>query len=183
MKKRLMLGVVALGTTLLLMGCPKHDTAASHVDLSSPSKTVTLVTPIHFAKDSGVRPAIKAECKLPEKLERFIRQSSAKQNILVKTSDGPANQIQGQVLSIEITQAFGPGGGAYSGAKSVTIGGKLTDGDKVLGTLTARRISGGGAFASFKGTCDILGRDVETLGSDVATFLISPSKGARLGNI
>lgn len=183
MKKRLLLGVALLGSTLLLMGCPKHDSAASHVDLSNPSKTVTLVTPIQFAKDSGVRPAIQAECRLPEKLERFIKKASAQQNILVKTGSGPAEQIQGQVLSIEITRAFGPGGGAYSGAKSVTIGGKLTEGNKVLGTLTARRISGGGAFASFKGTCDILGRDVETLGSDVATFLISPAKGARLGNI
>jgi hypothetical protein len=183
MTNRILLGTL-VAASLLLLGCPKNEPSPEeNTDLSDPSRVVTLVSPIEFAEDSRVRDAIRAECRLPQKLERFIKQFSAEQNIAVNSSNKPADQIQGEVLVVEIVSAFGPGGGAYSGGKSVTIEAKLTDGDQALGDLEARRVSGGGAFAAFKGTCDILGRNVRTLGSDVATFLVSPHEGARMGNL
>lgn len=183
MKNRILLSVL-VAAALALGACKKNEPApADTVDLSNPAKVVTLVSPIPFAEDARVREAIRAECNLQQKLERFIKQFSAQQNIAVNASNKPADQIAGKVLEVEIVSAFGPGGGAFSGGKSVTIEARLTEGGQVLGTLEARRISGGGAFAVFKGTCDILGRDVETLGEDVATFLVSPYEGARMGNL
>ncbi len=171
---------------LLLAACagksPEPESDASG-EVTNPTKRVTLITPIPFAESAEVRQGIRDECRLQEKLAGFIQQFSAEENIKVETSSGPAASVAGQVLEVRITGVYAPGGGAFSGGKSVTVKGELTENGQALGDFKARRISSGGAFAIFKGTCDIVGRDVETLGSDIAGFLADPSDGARMGNI
>ncbi len=185
MRKILSTSLLAVAA-LLLAACagksPEPDTGASS-DVSNPSKRVTLITPIPFAESAEVREDIRDECRLQEKLAGFIKQFSAEENIQVRMSSGPAASVDGQVLQVSITDVYAPGGGAFSGGKSVTVKGALTENGQSLGSFKARRISGGGPFAVFKGTCDIVGRDVETLGSDIAGFLANPTDGARMGNI
>jgi len=48
--------------------------------------------------------------------------------------------------------------------------------------FTASRVSGGGAFGGFKGSCSVLGRTVKILGSDVSLWLLHPVDGAHLGD-
>jgi hypothetical protein len=86
------------------------------------------------------------------------------------------------VLTIEIVNVHGTGGGAYSGAKSVVIEGTLQENGKVIGTFEGSRYSGGGFWGGFKGTCSILGRCVKALGNDVAIWMENPYKGAKLGD-
>jgi len=178
--------IIALAAlAMALTGCAQRGPGgtAAVAKPDHPSKTVTLKTPVVYADSAHVRQAVRRECRLPQKLERFIKHYAAERNIQVDTSREPADQIQGQVLDVRITRVYAPGGGAFSGGKSVTIAGDLTENGKTLGDFKARRISGGGAFAAFKGTCDIAGRDVETLGKDVSTFLATPTEGARMGNM
>ena len=107
---------------------------------------------------------MKDECKLDTRLPGFIQDYAKKQNISVEIGSGTG----GRVLEIEFVDILGSSGGAWSGSKSVTVKGKLTESGKVIGTFTARRASGGGMFAAYKGTCSILGRCIKTLGKDIA---------------
>jgi hypothetical protein len=86
------------------------------------------------------------------------------------------------VLILEIVSAVGGGGGAWSGPKSVTVKGELREDGKVIGSFTASRFSGGGAWGGFKGTCSIFGRCIKVLGEDIAAWLKKPTMNAALGN-
>ena len=196
MTRKLTLCVV-LGLALALAGCARNRAAPASESAestqatsessettsapSNPSQEVTLVTPIPFA--APVRDAIKDECRLRPKLEQFIKEYGASADIAVATSQEAPEQIPGRVLVVRITDVYAPGGGAFSGGKAVTIEGELLEDGQRIGSLRARRLSGGGAFAAFKSTCDILGRDVKTLGSDVSNFLLDPKEGVRMGNL
>ncbi len=93
-----------------------------------------------------------------------------------------SDSTEGRVLHIEIVNVIGTGGGAWSGAKSVTVEGKLTENGEVIGTFTSSRYSGGGAFGGYKGTCSILGRCIKAMGSDIAKWLANPTMDAKLGD-
>lgn len=134
-----------------------------------------------FNASSGANDNVKAECELPQKLSTFIKDNAKGSYDEVNVGDAAAGA--GRTLKIEFTNVLGVGGGAWSGPKSVTIQGTLTEGDKVIGTFLGRRTSTGGAFGGFKGTCAIIGRCVKTLGSDVGNWLKSPSMDGKLGEM
>lgn len=141
-----------------------------------------VIKEITFAKGAYIRDAVRNECHLPDKLAHFVEQYSADQyaGTITDASVAPADA---QILSIEIESATGGGGGAWSGGKAVMINVKLTQNGKQLGDFKGRRFSGGGAFATFKGTCSILGRCVKALGRDVSEWLQHPAKGSVLGDM
>jgi hypothetical protein len=86
------------------------------------------------------------------------------------------------VLELTISQVHAPGGGAFSGAKSMTVKGVLRDNGKEIGSFTATRYSGGGVFGGYKGTCAIVGRCAKAIGKDIAQWLEDPKKGSELGD-
>ena len=143
----------------------------------------TLVLPkkVAFAKGLDVRDAVRNECSLEEKIVKFIKEYS-KGNYANIVYEKPSSGDY-HILSAEIIEVLGAGGGAWSGAKSVKIKGDLKDkSGRVLGTFEAGRYSGGGAFAGYKGTCSILGRCTKAIGKDVASWLVDPTTDARLGD-
>ena len=143
----------------------------------------TLYMPLKFsyAATSNARQAIRDECHLESKLAHFVQQYAGGVFDQIKTADSaPA---KGKYLKVEITNIHAPGGGAFSGSKSVMVRGSLLADGKTKASFQGMRISGGGAFAAFKGTCDILGRDVKALGQDIAIWLQNPVDGARLGDL
>lgn len=142
-----------------------------------------LVVPkkIAFGKDCNVRDKVRNECKLEEKTLKFIKQFNRGDYSDVVTEKPASGNYH--VLSAEIVQVQGAGGGAWSGAKSMKVAGKLTDKNgKVLGNFEAGRYSGGGAFAGYKGTCSILGRCTKAIGKDIGIWLSSPAKDSKLGD-
>jgi len=167
-----------------LSGCAKNGTTPSQpIAQTGHTGTGTLVIkPIAFREDAYIRDAVKQECNLDGKLSQFIKESAAGQyaNIVSDANAGPADA---QVLTVQIEEVEGSGGGAWSGAKVVLIKGSLTQNGKTLGDFKARRYSGGGMFGAYKGTCAILGRCVKTLGKDVATWLAHPTSQAVLGDL
>ena len=160
---------LALALSLAVSG-----TALAESVLHMPSK-------VDFAESAVVPQAVQTECALPFKMAQFIEQYSLNHFDHVKTVE--AAPAKGQYLKVEIAHVEGAGGGAWSGAKSVTLRGSLIKDGKPGASFMARRVSGGGAFGGFKGTCDILGRNLQTLGQDVANWLSNPVDGARLGNL
>ncbi len=141
---------------------------------------VTISQELEFTETSGASDNVKAECTLQTRLPQFIKDYAKKMNVVL--AEDLSDSTEGRVLHIEIVNVLGTSGGAWSGAKSVTVEGKLTENGEVIGTFTARRYSGGGFGAGFKGTCSILGRCIKAIGSDIAKWLANPTMDARLGS-
>ncbi|MDH3352157.1 MAG: hypothetical protein OEM60_06710 [Gammaproteobacteria bacterium] len=167
--RQILLAGVSITFTLISM-------AASAEDLS-----YTLVSPVPFAENSGASSDVKGSCSLETRLPTFI-EDAAKRGVKVVISPDPGEDVAGKVLYLEFTNVLGTGGGAWSGPKSVTVRGELKENGELIGSFTASRYSSGGAFAGFKGTCDILGRCIKTLGKDIADWLKKPTMNAMLGN-
>ena len=143
--------------------------------------SVTVISPVPFAEGSGASSNVKAECTLDTRLPQFI-EAAAKRGVQVVVGEDPGEGADGKILYLEFTNVVGAGGGAWSGAKSVTVRGTLKENGEVIGSFIASRYSGGGAFGGYKGTCSILGRCIKAIGKDVAAWLKNPTMDARLGN-
>lgn len=166
---------------LLLTACKATHQSSKIVEHTGTE--ILVIDKIDFAKDLPVRQAVRDECRLPEKLTSFIDQYAANQySQILSNTDISTVPVGTQILKITITNVVGAKGGAWSGGKTVAIEGKLLKDGKILGDFKARRISGGGMFAAYKGTCSILGRCVKALGKDVAEWLKVPTKNAVLGD-
>ncbi len=144
--------------------------------------SITIAKQAPYAQNMSVPDAVRAECDLPGKVPVFVKEFADKSYGKVVLADGVSAKTPGQALSLSITGLTGTGGGAYSGAKHVTVQGTLWESGKIKGTFTATRYSGGGAFGGMKGTCSILGRCVKSIGKDVGEWLLAPKMNARLGD-
>ncbi len=138
---------------------------------------VKVLRTIPYHEHSGASPAVIGECKLETKVPHFLNAYSD----MVELVDAKPGK-SGRVLELTITEVYAPGGGAWSGPKSMTVKGVLRQNGAEVGNFTARRYSGGGMFAAYKGTCSIVGRCAKAIGKDIAQWLRSPSKDARLGD-
>jgi len=149
-------------------------------DLNLEGKTVYIKSIIPYSATAPIAPNIKAECIIDQQLSEFILKSAQASglNVVVKNDIGK-NDIQ---LKVEIVDAVSRGGAFRGHNKYVTISGALVQGDKVYQTFKAARISGGGFWGAYKGSCAVLGRTVEALGKDTAVWLSSPMDGAKLGD-
>ncbi|MEM8547212.1 MAG: hypothetical protein AAGF46_03525 [Pseudomonadota bacterium] len=143
------------------------------------AQTVTIPSYVEFAPGVDVTAAVRDECQLQTKLQDFIVQYGKGMDIVL--SDNPEG-AEGRYVMLEYTHVVGFGGGTWSGAKSLLVSGEVFEGGKLIGSFTALRYSGGGAFGNFKGTCAILGRCAKALGKDIARFLKNPVIGAKLGD-
>ncbi|MGH8550052.1 MAG: hypothetical protein ACRERU_15915 [Methylococcales bacterium] len=137
---------------------------------------------IPFSADASVRQEVRDECQLPGKLSQFIKEYASNYSSHLYSDSTKASK-GAQILIVEIYDAMGGGGGAWSGGKSVSIRGTLEQDGQIIGSFKGRRFSGGGVFAGYKGTCSIMGRCVKALGRDVAEWLRHPSQNAVLGDM
>ncbi len=139
---------------------------------------VTISLPLEFTETSGVSDEVKAECSLPSELAYSIKPYAAKKMNVVVAED-VSDSTEGWVLHMEIVNVIGVGGGVWSGAKSVTVQGKLTENGEVIGTFIAKRATRN--MFSSQGTCSMLGRCMEAIGKDIAKWLKNPTMDAKLG--
>lgn len=147
--------------------------------LPAAAETVKIQRSIPFASTAQVPAAVKDSCQLQTKVPAFVKEAAGGSVELV---DGPLNRKVGRVLEMQITDVHAPGGGAFSGPKWMSVKGELYDRGKQIGSFRAKRFTGGGAFAAFKGTCSIIGRCSKALGQDIATWLAAPTQNAEIGD-
>ena len=140
-----------------------------------------VVAPIPFAEGSGASDKVKDECTLDTRLPQFIAEAAGR-GVKVVVGPAPEEGAVGKFLYIEFTHVLGPGGGAWSGPKSVSVKGELIENGEVIGSFIGSRYSTGGAFGGYKGTCSILGRCIKALGKAIAGWLKSPTMDAALGD-
>ena len=135
-----------------------------------------------YEKGVPVPDAVRAECGLEGKVVEFVQSAVTPGFDKVVLVDDASKAGAGKSLAMKITGITGTAGGAWSGAKFVTINGTLREQGKVIGTFRATRLSGGGAFGGYKGTCSILGRCAKALSDDVVKWLGAPTMNAKLGD-
>jgi len=108
------------------------------------AQTVQVPRSIPFAENADVREKVKDECALQTKIPTFLAEFSDS----VELVDG-APATSGRSLQIEITAVHAPGGGAFSGPKSVSVKGTLMEDGQEIGDFRATRYSGGGVFGGY----------------------------------
>ena len=142
--------------------------------------TVQVQDPVPFSDSAYIADNIKAECPMGAHLATALGSNAGKFGNTIEFS-GELGE-QGRVLKLELVEAQSAGN-AFSGHfKSATVRGVLLDDGQKVATVTARRVSRGGAFGGFKGSCDVLGRVVTAIGSDLAEWLANPTDNAKLGD-
>ena len=111
-------------------------------------------------------------------MPKYLKDYAKKHTEVVFTTE-PLESAAGKVLYLEFEHVFAPGGGGYSGAKSVSVVGELRENGEVIASLTADRAA---LFGITPGTCSMLKRAVKKLGQDIGNWLKEPTLDAMLGN-
>jgi len=141
--------------------------------------TVTIAKSIAFAADSGASEDVIAECKMQTRLPEAIKKEG-KRKVDIEISKESLENAEGKVLHMEFTNVFAPGGGLYSGSKSVILAGELKENGETIGSMTLRRHS---MLGMMPGTCSIMKRIVKKMGEDVAVWLVEPGMDDELGDL
>lgn len=149
-------------------------------NIETQGKTIYIKSITPYAKGNRIAENIKQECHINQQLAEFIQKYSEAKGLTVKFKDKiDANDLY---LDVRIDDAISQGGAFRGHNKFTAISGTLVQGKKSFGSFQAARVSGGGMWGGYKGSCSVLGRTVDTLGKDVSAWLYSPINGARLGD-
>jgi hypothetical protein len=141
--------------------------------VASPDPAVLNLSRATFAEHSGVTEAVLGECTLDRQIPEQIARRTPVTVVLAETPDGGA-----RVLHLIVTEIVAPGGGAWSGPKSITLHGDLIEGGAIVASFDDRRTTTRGG-----GTCDMLGYIVAALADDIRPWLAAPTLNASLGEL
>lgn len=156
--------------------------AALMVAGSASAQAVQVQKPVPYSEDGDIADNIKQECKLDAQLADFIAEYGKENGIDVVFSDGPVDRAAPRALDVRITNAISMGNAWIGHQKGTTVAGTLYENGEKVASFKARRHSMGGMFAGYKGSCSVLGRTVDAIGEDIATWLKAPVDGANLGD-
>ncbi len=148
--------------------------------VASPARaeTVTIAQSTPFSETSGVSDNVKNECDIQGRLPKYIKSYAKKHTDVVFTTES-LDSVDGKTLYLEFEHVYAPGGGGYSGAKSVSVTGELKDNGEVIASLTADRAA---LFGMTPGTCSMLKRVAKKLGQDIGNWLKAPEMDSMLGD-
>ncbi len=148
--------------------------------VASPARaeTVTISQSTPFSETSGASDKVKQECDIQGRLPKYIKSYAKKHTDVVFTTES-LDSVDGKTLYLEFEHVFAPGGGGYSGAKSVSVTGELKDNGEVIASLTADRAA---LFGMTPGTCSMLKRVAKKLGQDIGKWLKAPEMDSMLGD-
>ncbi|MBV8047709.1 MAG: hypothetical protein JO171_11180 [Paludibacterium sp.] len=134
-----------------------------------------LETPVAYTPDATVVDAVKAECKVEDMLAQDVGGALAKDNDGAGTIDAKADASGKTVLRLRISFVMGVLGGGWTGPKAITVKPQLFENGKMTREGKLTRWSTGGAFAAFKGTCDILKRCSKQIADDMVEWVKDPT--------
>lgn len=140
--------------------------------------TLTIPKKIAFdKKDTHVPDSVQRECDLEFQSSDMIRDAVKGSFDKVVQADHVSSKTPGMALNASITGLLAPGGGPFSGPKSVTITGTLWNNGKEVGSFKDERHTTRG-----HGTCGMLLRDAKEISEDIAKWLKDPKPDSRLGD-
>lgn len=130
---------------------------------------------IPYENPDRIDSRITAECKnLGENFSAAIDKYGKEYGLDVVRSAGDISKNEAYA-NVRIVSAISIGNAFTGHRKSVSVEAIFYKNGAELGKKLLTRDSGGGAFAGFKSSCDVLDRTVNTLGSDVVKWLKSVS--------
>lgn len=177
----------ALITVIMMTACggggsetvqPAEQTQPRKVN---PRQAIWIPSEILFKKDANIAVNIKTECGLPDKFSSYIKLASDKVNVPVFRATKGAD-INKDRLVIEITEAVSSGNAFIGHRKYAKAVGTLYKNGKNMGSFTSARVTGGGMWGGFKGSCQVLERAMKVMASDIANWMTNPANGAILGD-
>lgn len=165
--------LLGLSLLILLTACGGRNAAptASGEKLQSTVK-IYIDNEIPYHDPMIIATNIKKECStLGTALSDYVKKYSNEYNIDVIQVSDLASVTNGYVLDLKIRNALSAGN-AWSGhKKQVLISAELLKDGNKINVFTGSRDSMGGFWGGFKGSCSVLDRTVNTLGSDTAIWL------------
>ena len=173
--------VISALLVVFMIGCGGNNPKKPTVKVN-PKTAIKIQTIIPFQKGVPIAANIKNECKLQAQLSDFITAYSVGEGVGVIQKKKVSKRSKGKNLVVTITNAISSGNAFIGHRKYTSIKGTLYNNGKKKGSFTAARLSGGGAFGGWKGSCSVLGRTIKILGSDVSKWLKKPVNGAHLGD-
>lgn len=146
---------------------------------ASAAERLYLQTPVQFAPGTFAPQAVRNQCELERHLVDDVSTRVSKHYGRVELATSSDDVGNDKVIKITITNAWGAGGGGWSGPKSLEVLAELTQGGSRLSSASFRR-STMGLGGIFSGTCPMFHKVTKELGADVADWLKdgAPSKGA-----
>jgi len=144
---------------------------------ASAADRLYLQTPVQIASGAFVPQNVKSECELEKHLVDDASSQIGKRYGRVELAGSHDDVGNDKVVKITITNAWGAGGGGWSGPKSLQVLAELKQGDTTLSSASFRRTT---AVGMFRGTCGMFHKVTRELGEDVAEWLKdgAPSKAA-----
>lgn len=140
-----------------------------------------LQSPAPHERNAYSREKVRLECMIEERVPQFIKERIKDQFGEIIETPTLDSATKEKTLSITVTGVYAAGGGGWSGPKSVTLKGVLTDNGKVVGSFEGNRTASGGPFSA--GTCRMLENCVAALSKDIARWLRNPTMDAKLGEL
>lgn len=147
-----------------------------------PRPTLGIVTAVGFAPGAEVSDEVVDDCEIqPQIIEELVDEAERDFSItLLPGHEG----VMTRALVLRFARVQAAGGGVVSGAKSVTLEGRLLEGGAVVASFTAQRTTiNGYAGGYYRGTCDLVENVLEELAEDITEWLRQPTLGALLGEL
>jgi hypothetical protein len=126
---------------------------------------LSMVTPIHYASDAAARGIVRENCELEKAVESDMLAALRAHG---RTVDVTAASAAGRSLEVSIERVEGLGGGAATGAKSLSLRARLLVDGKVVHSTMSGYASKGFPIGT---TCAALHRDSSKISEELARWL------------
>jgi hypothetical protein len=127
-------------------------------------------TPVQYGPNTFAPQSVRNECELERHLLDDATSQISKHYSRIELAAAGDDVGNDKVVKLTITNAWGAGGGAWSGPKSLQVLAELKQGGTTLSSTLLRRSTNVGWI---KGTCGMFHKVTRELGEDVAEWLKS----------
>lgn len=135
-------------------------------------KNIIIQHHIPYSEHSVVASNIKNEChQLGSQFSNSLTKYAKKYNLKL-TQVSSALPKKGNTIKLTIDNVFSSGNAFIGHRKSATVTAQLFVDGKMVSETQRTRNSAGGFMGGFKGSCSVLAHTVNTLGNDIAKWLI-----------
>lgn len=121
-----------------------------------------------------IPPAVRNECAVDMLVGNYALSEIGRSGFSTQSLSSQEQAGNNKFVQLTVLSVHGFGGGAWSGSKSMSVRADLKQGTSTIASTVLSRSSTGGAFATFKGTCEILDRVSKAIGKDVAKWIAHP---------
>lgn len=155
-----------------LAGAAGAQEAATAASAPAASAVIRFQQSAPYLDETAVPDNIRKECSsLGAQLSASTERYALEQGLKVERVESVDPKQGGAVLQLKIVSAVSSGNAFIGHRKSVTVKAELFRDGQSVAQATRSRDSTGGIAGGFKGSCDVLERTVNTLGSDIAKWL------------